>query len=105
MASYDASGCRGSVQNVPELTAGYRNEKQILCFYDRWANKPSEFCTAIDADAEVEPNGVLLLMQPFVDEAVTATCATADRKQSAVERYVSMTQVLRSTVRQFIGHR
>lgn len=34
----------------------------------------TEFCIAIDADTEVEPDGVGLLMQPFADERVAATC-------------------------------
>lgn len=34
----------------------------------------TEFCIAIDADTEVEPDGVGLLMQPFQDKHVAATC-------------------------------
>jgi cellulose synthase/poly-beta-1,6-N-acetylglucosamine synthase-like glycosyltransferase len=34
----------------------------------------TKFCIAIDADTEVEPDGVGLLMQPFADESVAATC-------------------------------
>jgi cellulose synthase/poly-beta-1,6-N-acetylglucosamine synthase-like glycosyltransferase len=34
----------------------------------------TEFCIAIDADTEVSPDGVGLLMQPFTDADVAATC-------------------------------
>lgn len=61
----------------------------------------TEFCIAIDADTEVEPDGIGLLMQPFADPKVAATCGfVLPRFVSSVwerGRYVGPCSLLRSS--------